>query len=162
MSRASARNPELFAPLIFFISSFLLKKKKRIIISCLQHCINFSCKPCESAVCLRISPSSGTFLPLPRLTPLGHHSAELRSLCYTAASLELAVLHRVVHICQCYCLSLSHPLLPCCVHKPSLHLCLSFLSPFFKVIIVCSLIYVIYSQLKAHGEFRTLKLGMSF
>ena len=39
-------------------------------------------------------------------------SPRLSSLYYTATSHQLSVLHMVIYICQCYSLSLSHPLLP--------------------------------------------------
>ena len=34
---------------------------------------------------------------------------KLSSLCYPAVSHQLAILHMVVYICQCYSLNLSHP-----------------------------------------------------
>ena len=45
-------------------------------------------------------------------TLLGHHRAELSSLCYTAASHKLSALYKVVIICQCDFVSSSYPLLP--------------------------------------------------
>ena len=57
-------------------------------------------------------PSRASFsLPPHHLTPLGHHRA-LGTLCYTAACYQLFILRKVVYICQCYSLNLSHLLLP--------------------------------------------------
>ena len=50
-------------------------------------------------------------------TPPSHpsrssQSTKMSSMCYTAASHLLSVLHRVIYICQCYFLNSSHPLTP--------------------------------------------------
>ena len=56
--------------------------------------------------------------------PLGRHRTPLCSLCYTAASHLLIILHMIC-ICQCYFLSSSCPLLPLlCPQVSSLHLSL--------------------------------------
>ena len=63
--------------------------------------------------------------PLPLKTP-SHpprhpsrptRSAQLSSLCSTAASRQLSVSHTVVYACQCYSLSSSRPSSPHCVHE---------------------------------------------
>ena len=69
-------------------------------------------------------PSLLTFLPPP--TPLGCHRAlGLSSLCETANSHWLSTLHMVVYFFQCSSLNLSHPLLPQCVCKSALYICIS-------------------------------------
>lgn len=45
-------------------------------------------------------------------TPLGQHSTELSSRCFTAASHRLSIFHRIVRLCRCYCPSLSNSPLP--------------------------------------------------
>ena len=68
---------------------------------------------------------SGVPLPSPRSS----QSTRLSSLCYTAASRYLSVLHMIVHIYQCFFLNLSHPLLlQMCPQICSLCLCLHFFS----------------------------------
>ena len=58
-------------------------------------------------------PSLLSLPPASCLTPLGDQRAKLGSLYYTAASCSLlSILHIIVHICQCSCLSLPYPLFP--------------------------------------------------
>ena len=63
----------------------------------------------------RMSPPSWSSLP----PPTQSHSSRLSqstgfsSRPYTANSHWLSVLQMIIHMFQCYCLSLSHPLLPC-------------------------------------------------
>ena len=65
-----------------------------------------------------ITPCWASFPPHPHPSSLGHHSTELCSLCYIAASYYLSILHMVMYIYQCYSLNLSHPL--CSLHDLSL------------------------------------------
>ena len=55
-------------------------------------------------------PSQASVPHPPHLTPLV--ITELSSSCYIAASHWLFILHMVVYVCQCYSLSLFHPLFP--------------------------------------------------
>ena len=66
-------------------------------------------------------------------------STRLGSLCYTATSHQLSILHPIVHICWCYFLPSSHPLpLPLCPQVHSLNLCLCSLIRFLnKYLTVC-------------------------
>ena len=57
-------------------------------------------------------------------SPPSFQSTKPSSLCYTAASHKLSILHVVVYICQCYSFNLSS-LSPCCVHKYILFICIS-------------------------------------
>ena len=72
-----------------------------------------------------------SLLPEPLFHPQSHPSrssqnSELNSLCYTAASRQLSILHMVVYR-QCCSPSLSQLLLPpLCPHVHSLCLCLYF------------------------------------
>ena len=78
-------------------------------------------------------------------TPLSHSSrwsqdARLGSLCYISTSHYLSVLHMIVYICQCYFLNSSHPLLPRCIHKSNLNVCITIPAlqigssvPFFQI-----------------------------
>ena len=78
----------LFIPLIYlspFTSVVFLKIFNWSIIA-LQYYVGFCCTKSESALCIHISPPSWTPLPHPHPYPLGHHSTELSSLCYSAAS----------------------------------------------------------------------------
>ena len=67
----------------------------------------------------RMSPPSWSSLP----PPTQSHSSGLSqstgfsSWPYTANSHWLSVLQMIMHMFQCYCLSLSHPLLPCGVEE---------------------------------------------
>ena len=71
-----------------------------------------------------------SLLVFPSPSPPSHLSrspprTELSSLCYSAGSYQLAVLHMVVYICQSSTHSSSRPLLPLlCPHDLSLRLCL--------------------------------------
>ena len=70
-----------------------------------------------------------SFIPfLLRLPPHqsgSSQSTRLSALCYAAASYQLSILYMVIYICQCYCLSFPHSLLPLlCPQVHSLHLCL--------------------------------------
>ena len=60
-----------------------------------------------------ISPPSCVSLP-PSLSPPSRwsQSTKLISLCYTAASHQLSILHLVVYVCRCYSLTLSQLTLP--------------------------------------------------
>ena len=90
----------------------------------------------DSAMCTYIPsvlnlPSTSTSYPSrsPRFT-------ELSSLCYAAASHQLAILHTAVYIYQCYFLNSSHPLLPSLcsqVHSVCLHLYLCLANRFRKM-----------------------------
>ena len=54
-------------------------------------------------------PSHAALHPI----PLGHHRAELSSLCCAAASCQLSILHMVMYMCGAsFSLNSSHPLLP--------------------------------------------------
>ena len=89
---------------------FVLLLNWRIIAS--QCCVNLCCTTkwiIYIYVCvfiyIKYIPSLLSLLPsLPRPTPLDHHRALSWASC--------AVLHVVVYICQCYCLSSSYLLLP--------------------------------------------------
>ena len=89
-------------------------------------------------------------ISFPFYSPQSHlsrlsQSTKLSSLCCTAVSHKLSISHMVMYICQCYSLSLSHPLLPLLcpeVHSLYLHLysCLAnrFMSTIFlDTIYVC-------------------------
>jgi len=89
--------------------------------------------------------------PLP-LRPSSHHptpshssrlsqSTKLSSLCYTVNSHWLSILLMVLYMFRCYSLNFSHPLLPLCVHKSVLYVCISM--PFFLDSIYIHL-YVIF------------------
>ena len=58
------------------------------------------------------TPPSGASLLSPHPTSPGHQSVRLSSLCYTATSHQMTILHMVVYICRCYFLHLSHSFLP--------------------------------------------------
>ena len=72
-----------------------------------------------------------THIPLLPLKPPSHptshpsRASQLGSLCSRAASQQPSVLHMAAYVCQCCSLSLSHPLLPCCVHSSVLHVWVS-------------------------------------
>ena len=102
--------------LLFFIYLFCYWS-----IIALQYCISFYCTT------KWISYMYTYILPLLNLppTPTYHPSRSSQStelLLYTAAPHQLAILHMVVYICQCYSLNSSHsPLFPLCPQVLSLH-----------------------------------------
>ena len=64
-------------------------------------------------------------LPPPFHPPRSSQSTKLSSLCYTAASHQLCILHMVVHVSQCYSpssIQLPLPLLRPHAHSLNLHL----------------------------------------
>ena len=93
-------------------------------------------------------------LPFEPPSPLTSHpsrSTRLGSLCYTAASHYLSVLHMILCICRCYFFNSSYPLLTfslfplLCpqVHSPSLHLLSFHVSRFISAICLDSVyIYI--------------------
>ena len=75
--------------------------------------IQFSCnRVCIRMYLLYVSPTSGASLTH-YSTPLGHRRAPGWVPC---AMQQLAILHMVVYIWQCYFLNLIHTLLPSCVY----------------------------------------------
>ena len=64
-------------------------------------------------------------LHTPSLPSRSSQSTELSSLCYTATCHWLSILHMVMDMFQCLSLNLSHPLLPQCVHKSVLYVCIT-------------------------------------
>ena len=73
----------------------------------------------------------------PPIPPLGHHSGHQAgfSVLHIVISNKLSILHRIVHMCQCCFLNLSHPLLPLLYPQGcSLYLHLSFF-PVYKCFI---------------------------
>ena len=86
---------------------------------------------CCGGLCHTSTYISNNYIPTPSWTSLSSKShtsrssqiARLGSLCYTAVSHLLSVLHTILYICQCYFLNLSYPLLPLlCLPDHSLHL----------------------------------------
>ena len=101
--------------------------------------IALQCCICFCHTTMRIShnyiytPSLLSLLPL---LPRSHsyrfsQSTSLGSLCYTAASHSLSVLHMIVYVCQCHFLKSPHPFLPpLCPEVHSLYVCVSIPSLF--------------------------------
>lgn len=79
----------------------------------------------EPAISVHVSTPSWTSLSAPPSHPSRPPlRTELSSLCHTAASHQLSVLHMVVYMRQCYSLNLSLPPLPTlCPQVCSLRLC---------------------------------------
>ena len=77
----------------------------------------------ESAIIILVSPPSWVCFPSPH--PRSSQSTRLGSLCNTATSHWLSILHTIVYICLCYFLHLPHSLLNALcpwVHSLCLHL----------------------------------------
>ena len=113
--------------------------------------LGFAIHQHESAIGIHMSSPSWTSLPpptSPRPTPLDCHRAlGLRSLCYTAHSHWLSMLHMVIHWFQCYTLNLSTVSFSHYIYKSLFCLCLHccsenrFISPIFPGFHIYALIY---------------------
>ena len=94
----------------------------------------------KSTIIIHIPPPSWASLFSSHSTPLGHH--RLCSLCYTATSHQLSILHMILHLYWCDFLHLSHSLpQSLCPQVNSLHLCLGFLfaNRFINIVFIDSI-----------------------
>ena len=93
----------------------------------------------ESAVGIHMSPPSWASLPPPTPSHPSRLSQNtwLSPLLHTANSHQLSVLHMGMFMFKCCSLSLSHPLLPHCVHKSVLCVCVS-IAISFLIVVICA------------------------
>ena len=84
-------------------------------------CFYWTTWVCSVYTCAPTSWASLPPIPFPAFRP--SRSTGQVSWWYRAASHQLSSFHKVVWICQCHSLNLSHPLLPLCAHKSVLCVC---------------------------------------
>ena len=119
---------------------------------------------CESVLIIYVYPLP-LELPSPPPQPLGHQSVRLVSVCFTATSHQLSTLHMMVCVCQCYFLSLFHPLLPLlCPQVSSLYFeCPCEFDPAFRADSSCPPCSVLSRvlSLEPHDTSKALHWGLS-
>ena len=82
----------------------------------------------ESAIGIHEAPPSWTSFtpPTPTLPSRLLQSTGLSSLCHTANSQWLSILHMVIYVSMPLSLFVPPSLFPCCVHRSALYVCISF------------------------------------
>ena len=91
----------------------------------LQCCVSLCLQQHKSAICIHISPPSGTSPHHSIPSPRSSQSTKVSSLCYTAASHQLSISHMVEYICQSQSPN-SLPVPSCprvCFVRPKLYFC---------------------------------------
>ena len=114
----------------------------------LEYCVGFyhtstqiSCRHMSDPSLLKLPPISHPIPP-----PLGFHRAPDWAPCATQQiSTGCLILHMVMYMFLCYTLSSSHPLLPSCVHKSVLYICVS-IAALQRYIYVCVCVCVYMYQ----------------